>query len=125
MNDFLYKIGCCFVGNKSQLAQWIKGIQEAFAQFYILSKLLYDETRELETLKDFLVITVDNLKQRLHELINEKEDMSAMHQSDANVKEHLIERVNDLEKVNMERSTELLFARRTVSQLSDEKQSLD
>ena len=26
MNDFLYKIGCCFVGNKSQLAQWIRGI---------------------------------------------------------------------------------------------------
>jgi hypothetical protein len=38
MNDFLYKIGVCFVGNKSQLAQWIKGIQEAFAEFYVLAK---------------------------------------------------------------------------------------
>lgn len=61
-----------------------------------------------------MVVTVDNLKQRLNDLINEKEDMSAIHQSDASVKEHLIERVNLLEQVNMERSTELLFARREV-----------
>ena len=44
-----------------------------------------------------MVVTVDNLKQRLNDLINEKEDMSAIHQSDASVKEHLIERVNLLE----------------------------
>ena len=51
--------------------------------------------------------------------------MSAMHESDHSVKEHLIERVNDLEKVNMERSTELLFARRTMQQMIDEKSSLE
>ena len=37
----------------------------------------------------------------------------------------MIERVNDLEKINMERSTELLFTRRTLSQLTDEKAQLD
>jgi len=37
----------------------------------------------------------------------------------------LIERVNDLEKINMERSTELLFTRRTLSQLTEEKVQLD
>ena len=58
-------------------------------------------------------------------MINEKEDMNALHQSDANVKEHLIERVNDLEKINLERSTELLFTRRTLSQLTDEKTQVD
>ncbi len=87
--------------------------------------MLYSEARELETLKDFLVLTVENLKQRLNDLINEKEDMNALHQSDANVKEHLIERVNELEKISMERSTELLFTRRTLSQLSEEKAQLD
>ena len=121
MNDFLYKIGVCFVGNKSQLAQWIKGIQEAFAEFYVLAKQLYLETRELEALKDFLVMTVENLKQKLNDLTNEKEDMTAIHQSDSSVKEHLISRVNELEKLNMERKTELVFARRSVSNLADEK----
>ena len=87
--------------------------------------MLYLEARELETLKDFLVLTVENLKQRLNDMVNDKEDMNALHQSDANVKEHLIERVNDLEKINMERSTELLFTRRTLSQLTEEKVQLD
>lgn len=41
--------------------------------------MLYSEARELETLKDFLVLTVENLKQRLNDLINEKEDMNALH----------------------------------------------
>ena len=87
--------------------------------------MLYLEARELETLKDFFVLTVENLKQRLNDMVNDKEDMNALHQSDANVKEHLIERVNDLEKINMERSTELLFTRRTLSQLTEEKVQLD
>ena len=91
----------------------------------MISRALYTETRELESLKDFLVLTIDTLKQRLNDLINEKEDMSAIHQSDSSVKEHLIERVNDLEKVNMERSTELLFTRRSMHKLEDERVALD
>lgn len=75
---------------------------------------MYLEAQELEALKDFLVKTVENLKQRVHDLVNEKEDLSAMHQSDSGVKEHLLERVNDLEKINMERSTELIYIRRTL-----------
>jgi hypothetical protein len=125
MNDFLYKIGVCFVGNKSQLAQWIKGIQEGFAQFYVVAKQLCQESLELEVLKDFLVGTIENLKQCVNDLNNEKEDMTAIHQSDSGVKEHLIARVNELEKVSMERSTELVFARRTVSQITEEKVTLE
>lgn len=44
-----------------------------------------------------------------------------MHQSDFGVKEHLLSRVNELEKVNMERSTELLFARKNVQGYIDER----
>ena len=66
-------------------------------------------------------MTVENLKQKLNDLTNEKEDMTAIHQSESSVKEHLISRVNELEKLNMERSTELVFARRSVSNLADEK----
>ena len=51
--------------------------------------------------------------------------MTAIHQSDSSVKEHLISRVNELEKLSMERSTELVFARRSVSNLAEEKLLLD
>jgi ElaB/YqjD/DUF883 family membrane-anchored ribosome-binding protein len=37
----------------------------------------------------------------------------------------LIERVNDLERLNLERNTELVFARRSMSTLAEEKAQLD
>jgi len=49
--------------------------------------------------------------------MNEKEDMIAIHQSDSGVKEHLILRINEQEKLNMEKSTELLFAKRKIQEL--------
>lgn len=48
------------------------------------------EAKELDILKDFLVLRIENLKLRINELLNEKEDMAAIHISDQNVKEHLI-----------------------------------
>ncbi len=68
---------------------------------------------------------VENLKLRVHELLNEKEDMVAMHGSDSAVKEHLIQKMNDLEKQFMERSTELLFEKRRAQELSEEKREFD
>jgi len=125
MNDFLFKIGSYLMQDKSKLSQWLRGLQEGFAEFYILSKHLYIEARELEILRDFLVMRVENLKLRVHELLNEKEDMMAMHASDSNVKEHLIQKMNDLEKLFMERSTELLFEKRRAQELGDEKKDFD
>ena len=107
--------------DKAALSQWIRGVQEGFAKFYILSKMLYVESRELEVLRDFLVLRVETLKLRVHELLNEKEDMAAIHASDSNVKEHLIQKMNELEKISMERSTELLFEKRRAQELEDEK----
>lgn len=68
---------------------------------------------------------VENLKLRVHELLNEKEDMAAIHSSDSNIKEHLIQKMNELDKLNMERSTELLFEKRRVQELSEEKRDFD
>ena len=37
----------------------------------------------------------------------------------------MIERVNDLERLNLERNTELVFTRRSMSALAEEKAQLD
>lgn len=65
--------------------------------------------KELELLKEFFASRVETLKLRIEELLNEKEDYMARHQSDLGVKEHLIARMNDLDKNVMEKTTELLF----------------
>lgn len=100
-------------------------MQEGFAKFYILTKHLYVESRELEVLRDFLVLRVETLKLRVHELLNEKEDMVAIHTSDSKIKEHLIQKMNELDKANMERSTELLFEKRRAQELAEEKKEFD
>ena len=51
--------------------------------------------------------------------------MEAIHSSDLGVKEHLIERVNDLEKVCMEKGTELIFTRRSMESIANERQALE
>ena len=40
-----------------------------------------------------------------------------MHESDASIKEHLISRMNELDKSVMEKSTELLFQRKKICEL--------
>ena len=68
---------------------------------------------------------VENLKTRVNDLMNDKEDMVAMHQSDSSVKEHLIQRVNEQEKINMERATEVLFLKKRVQELLNDKVEVD
>lgn len=45
---------------------------------------------ELETLKEFLSLKIEQLQMRVIELQNEKEDLLAMHGSSSGIKEHLI-----------------------------------
>eukprot|EP00347_Sterkiella_histriomuscorum_P018982 403343421 len=125
MNDFMHKIGGFLLNDKSRLTEWIRGVQQGFAQFYILAKQLYIESRELEILRDFLVLRVENMKLRIEDLLNQKEDMAAIHSSDSAVKEHLIQKINELDKLFMERSTELLFEKRKVQELAEEKKEFD
>jgi hypothetical protein len=68
---------------------------------------------------------VENLKTRVNDLLNEKEDMLAMHQSDRSVREHLISRVNEQDKIIMERATEILFLKKRVQELLSDKMEVD
>lgn len=53
---------------------------------------------ELILLKEFLGIKVETLQQRVSELLNEKEDLEAIHTSSSEVKEHLLHQVNELNR---------------------------
>ena len=82
---------------------------------------MHSETTELHLLKSFLVVNLENLKTRHNELMNEKEDMQAMHMSDQSVKEHLIARINEQEMLNMEKTTEILFLKKRVQEYIADK----
>ena len=54
-------MGQYLVQDKQNLSKWIQGIQNAFAEFFVASKRLVRTTRELEILKEFLAIKIDQL----------------------------------------------------------------
>ena len=72
-----------------------------------------------------MVLTIENLKVKVNELLNEKEDMIAIHQSDSSVKEHLNRQINEHEMLNMEKTTELLFLKKKLQELLSEKIEVD
>ena len=118
-------MGSNLIADKKTLVLWIRGLQDSFADLYILAKRLKQDCTELHLLKSFLVVMVENMKTRVNDLMNDKEDMVAMHQSDSSVKEHLIQRVNEQEKINMERATETLFLKKRVQELLNDKLEVD
>ncbi|TNV82544.1 hypothetical protein FGO68_gene9665 [Halteria grandinella] len=124
LNDILFQIGSQFVSDKRKLASWIRGLQESFAEFFLLTRRLIQHSHELTLLTSFLVISVENLKVSVAELMNAKEDMQAMHQSDMSVKEHLIERINEQERLNMERATEIMFKSKQIQEMEGEREEV-
>ena len=109
MNDLIYKVSSFLVQDRTLLSKWISGVQQGFATLYIQIRRLNLDAKELELLKEFFASRIETLKLRIEELLNEREDYTAMHESDLSIKEHLITRMNELDKNVMEKTTELLF----------------
>ena len=125
MNDLMFKVSTFLVKDRALLSRWIAGIQQGFSSQYILIGKLNKDAKELELLKEFFAARIETLKLRIEELLNEKEDYSEMHQSDSNIKEHLITKMNELDKQVMEKTTELLFQKKKASELEAWKQEYD
>ena len=49
----------------------------------------------------------------------------AMHESDSSMKEHLVNRMNELDKQSIEKTTELLFNKKKISELEKFKREFD
>ena len=109
MHDLIFKVSSFLVQDKQLLSKWISGVQQGFATLYIQTKRLNVDAKELELLKEFFASRIETLKLRIEELLNEREDYTAMHESDSSIKEHLISRMNELDKQIMEKTTEGLF----------------
>lgn len=83
------------------------------------------DAKELELLKEFFASRIETLKLRIEELLNEKEDFSAMHQSDSAIKEYLTKRLSESEQLIVEKTTELLFIKKRAGELEDFQREFD
>lgn len=61
MNNLLLSLGSYLVQDKIRLSKWIQGIQLGFAQFYIAAKNLSQNAKDMEILKEFLAIKIEQL----------------------------------------------------------------
>ena len=83
------------------------------------------DAKELELLKEFFASRIETLKLRIEELLNEKEDYSAMHASDSTIKEYLTKRLSESEQLVVEKTTELLFVKKRAGELEEFKHDFD
>ena len=125
MNDLIYKVSSFLVQDRTLLSKWISGVQQGFATLYIQIRRLNLDAKELELLKEFFASRIETLKLRIEELLNEREDYTAMHESDLSIKEHLITRMNELDKNVMEKTTELLFQKKKIGELEKFKREFE
>ena len=95
MNELMFKISSYLVNDRQKLSRWIAGIQFGYANQFVLLQQLLTDAKELELLKEFFASRIETLKLRIEELLNEKEDYSAMHQSDSTIKEYLTKRLSE------------------------------
>ena len=89
-------IGGFLLTDRAQLSKWIQGLQHGFGRFFLSSKQLIVYTSDLEILKEFLTIKIEQLQLSNQKLSEEKEDYQAMHSSSSSIKEHLTNQLNDL-----------------------------
>ena len=106
------------------MGRWIEWMQHVLSEYYVHSRALYAEAKEVELLKDFFATRIESLKERLETLTNEKEDFSAEQEMAAKVKEHLVARMQMLDKANLEKSMQLLLLKQQVTELGEEKKTL-
>ena len=59
MNKLLYAVGSSLIEDQATLKKWLSGIQHNFADLYITSRHLAENTMELEVLKEFLATKID------------------------------------------------------------------
>ena len=84
---------------------------------FLTSRRMASHSSELEVLKEFLAIKIEQLQMRTRELLNQKEDLEAMHNSSAEVKEHLLNQLNDMKKEFTLKNTELLMKSQRLQEL--------
>lgn len=64
---------------------------------------------ELEILKEFLAVKIDQLQLSVNRLSNEKEDWQVMNESNQSLKSSLMDRLAELEQGQTRLRTELVF----------------
>ena len=105
----MHKISTSLVSaDRTKLSKWIAGTQQGFAILLVWSAKLQSELKEFHLLKEFLASKISSLKLRVHELLNEQEDMKCVQDSDKEVKSHLLSRNRQLDNKLVMLQTEYL-----------------
>ena len=68
-------------------------------------------------MKEFFASRIETLKLRLEELLNEKEDLVAVQQSDLSIKENLMKKFQDLENNYVRMQADFLFKSKRCAEL--------
>ena len=91
MNAILLQLGGYLVHDRAQVSKFLEGVQKGFAELIVSNMQLLKYTQEVETLKEFLALKIEQLQTQIQELNDQKEDFEAQHNSSSSIKEHLVQ----------------------------------
>lgn len=91
------------------MGRWIEWMQKTLSEYYIYSRQLYVEAKDVEIVKDHLTVQLERSNFRVNVLQNEKEDYEAREQSEHGIKEYLATKAQSLTRKNLEQSTQILL----------------
>lgn len=104
---YLIQVGSAIMNQREKIAQLFKQLQDAFADLFFGFRLLYQETRDLELLKDFFKLRVEYLKQQNTGLQRDKEEFERVWRRERDEREALARRVEVAERRLVEAAQEV------------------
>lgn len=110
---------------RDKITQLFKKIQQSYSELFYHSRILYKESKDLETLKDFFRIRVSYLKQKLQIQEKEKEELDKVYKKEKDHKDEYFKKANVMEKKCLEAQAELLSHRQKTDRYEQEQKRLE
>ena len=87
IQQYLVNVGRTLVNERDKITQLFKRVQHSFAELFFHSRLLYQECKDLEILKDFFKTRLAFLKQQVSAANKERDEFERVCKIERDLKE--------------------------------------
>jgi hypothetical protein len=109
------------MNEREKMGQLFKRLQEAFADLFFHSRVLYQEAKDLELLKDFFRLRLDYLKVQVTQLGKERDEFERVCRHERELKEEYLGKLGLAERRMLEAQQEAEGHRRRTERFEEEQ----
>ena len=117
---YLVDVGRVLVNERDKIAMLFKRVQQSFADLYFHARLMYQECKDLEALKDFFKARVTYLKQQVTAAQKERDEAERESHIEREQRETYLKKLELSERRCTDAEQELTLIRKRVQDFDDE-----